>query len=34
MRRAFYWIGEVLGALCVFGIPYLLAVIGWGFFGG
>lgn len=33
MRRAVFWIGEAIGALCVFAIPYGLfwigAALGW-----
>lgn len=33
MKRALFWIGEAIGALCVFAIPYGLfwigAALGW-----
>jgi len=34
IRRVLFWAGEFVGALCVFAIPYCLAVFGWAFTGG
>lgn len=34
IRRALFWIGEALGALCVFAVPYALFLIAWAFAGG
>lgn len=30
MKRALFWIGETIGALCVFATPYALLWIGAG----
>lgn len=34
MRRVLFWAGEIIGAVCVFAIPYMAALIGWAMFGG